>query len=377
MHIGVLGAGQLGRMLALAGYPLGFRFTFLDPTPDSPASQVAPQLTAAYDDPKALGHLGTADVVTYEFENVPDAAAASIEAHTRLCPNSTALRVSQDRLLEKSAFRQLGIATADFANVTTRQELEIAFGEIGTPSILKTRRYGYDGKGQQRLLQADAGQAAFDALGQVPCLLEKLVPFARELSLLCVRTDSGQMAFYPLVQNIHHEGILRVTLAPAPSLTPELQRLAEGYAQKLLQHLDYAGVLALELFQTNGQLLANEFAPRVHNSGHFTIEGAVTSQFENHLRAITNLPLGDTSIRGSVAMLNLVGNMPEASSILAHRDAHWHDYGKTPRAGRKLGHVTMVANSEAERSQLIADIEPILVASGALPANVVPGSDSG
>jgi 5-(carboxyamino)imidazole ribonucleotide synthase len=185
------------------------------------------------------------------------------------------------------------------------------------------------------------------------------------------------MAFYPLVQNIHHEGILRVTLAPAPSLTSELQRLAEGYAEKLLQYLDYSGVLALEFFQVNGQLLANEFAPRVHNSGHFTIEGAATSQFENHLRAITNLPLGDTSIRGSVAMLNLVGNMPEASSVLAYRDAHLHDYGKAPRAGRKLGHVTLLARDESERSRMLAEVSPILVASGALPEIVIPGVDSG
>ncbi len=371
MNIGVLGAGQLGRMLALAGYPLGFRFTFLDPTPDSPASQVAPQLTAPYDDPAALERLCAADIVTYEFENVPDAAAASIEAHTRLCPNSTALRVSQDRLFEKSAFQQLGIATADFANVTNPEQLQSALNQIGTPSILKTRRYGYDGKGQHRLMQADAAEGAFAALGQVPCLLEKWVRFTRELSLLCVRTQSGQMAFYPLVQNVHYEGMLRLTLAPAPNVPVELQKLAEGYAEKLLQHLDYAGVLALEFFQINGQLLANEFAPRVHNSGHFTIEGAATSQFENHLRAIADLPLGDTSIRGSVAMLNLVGNMPNAASILRYRDVHLHDYGKTPRADRKLGHVTIVAQSDAERSQLLTAIEPILVNSGAMPPGVV------
>jgi 5-(carboxyamino)imidazole ribonucleotide synthase len=372
VHIGVFGAGQLGKMLALAGYPLGFRFTFVDPTPESPASQVALQLTAAYDDPSALERLSATDIVTYEFENIPDAAAASIAARTRLCPNSTALRISQDRLLEKSAFRQLGIATADFANVTNRDQLQVALDEIGTPSILKTRRYGYDGKGQHRLLRADAGERAFITLGQVPCVLEKWVQFTRELSLLCVRTRGGQMAFYPLVQNVHHEGILRLTLAPAPGLTTELQRLAEGYAVKLLQHLDYAGVLALELFQINGQLLANEFAPRVHNSGHFTIEGAATSQFENHLRAIADLPLGDTSIRGSVAMLNLVGNMPNAASVLAFRDVHLHDYGKIPRADRKLGHITIVASNETERSQMLTAIEPTLVDCGAMPPGVVP-----
>jgi 5-(carboxyamino)imidazole ribonucleotide synthase len=205
----------------------------------------------------------------------------------------------------------------------------------------------------------------------VPCLLEQHVHFTRELSLLCVRSVNGALAYYPLVQNVHEDGILRLTLAPAPGLTPHLQQMAQQFAERLLNHLDYAGVLALELFQINGQLLANEFAPRVHNSGHFTIEGAATSQFENHLRAITGLPLGDTSIRGSVAMLNLVGQMPNAADILALRDVHLHDYGKLPRAGRKLGHVTLLAGNEAERSRMLAKIAPILVASGALPAQVV------
>ena len=281
-------------------------------------------------------------------------------------------RTSQDRLFEKTQFVQLGIATAAFADVTQPEALRAALAQIGVPSILKTRRYGYDGKGQQRITRLEQGASAFEALGQVPCLLEQRIDFTRELSLICVRSVSGELAFYPLVQNIHEAGILRVTLAPAPGLTPELQQVAQQFAESLLERLDYAGVLALELFQVNGQLLANEFAPRVHNSGHFTIEGATTSQFENHLRAITGLPLGETSVRGSVAMLNLVGNMPNAADILALPDVHLHDYGKEPREGRKLGHVTMLSRDDAERSRMLTKIAPILEAAGAMPANVIP-----
>jgi len=367
VNVGVLGAGQLGQMLALAGFPLGYRFTFLDPTPDSPASRLAPQIVANYDDEQGLRQLCEADVVTYEFENVPDGAAAVIAARTRLHPNPTALRTSQDRLLEKTQFQALGIATAPFANVTEPDELRAALETISAPSILKTRRFGYDGKGQRRISRVEEATQAFDALGRVPCILEQQVAFTRELSLICVRSITGELAFYPLVQNIHESGILRLTLAPAPGLTAELQQLAQGYAQRLLDHLDYAGVLTLELFQINGHLLANEFAPRVHNSGHFTIEGAVTSQFENHLRAITGLPLGDTSVRDCVAMLNLVGSMPEASDILRFKDVHLHDYGKQPREGRKLGHVTILAKDDAERRVKLEAIQSLLVKCGAMP----------
>jgi len=367
VHIGVLGAGQLGQMLALAGYPLGFRFTFLDPTPGSPASHFAPQIVASYDDPAALHRLCEADVVTYEFENVPDAAAAAIGARTPLHPNPTALRTSQDRVLEKTQFQQLSIATAPFAEVTQLSDLHEALETISVPSILKTRRFGYDGKGQRRIARREDAVSAFESLGQVPCILERQIAFTRELSLICVRSTSGELAYYPLVQNIHEAGILRVTLAPAPGVTPALQQLAQGYAERLLNHLDYAGVLTLELFQIDGQLLANEFAPRVHNSGHFTIEGAVTSQFENHLRAISGLPLGDTSVRDSVAMLNLVGSMPNAADILGMKDVHLHDYGKVPRADRKLGHITVLANSDEERSSKLERLAPILIRCGSMP----------
>ena len=309
-------------------------------------------------------------------ENVPDVAAAAIATRTRLCPSSLALRAAQDRFVEKSLFRQLGIATPDFANVTNHDELARALRAIGTPSILKTRRYGYDGKGQRRIQQLEDAAGAFDSLESVPCLLEQWVEFTRELSLLCVRSAAGEMAFYPLVQNVHDEGILRMTLAPAPGLTADLQKLAQTYAEKLLGYLNYEGVLALELFQIDGELLANEFAPRVHNSGHFTIEGAKTGQFENHLRAIADLPLGDTAIRGSVAMLNLVSRMPRAADLLAFRDFHVHDYGKEPRTGRKLGHLTIVASDDSERSRMLSAIEPILVTSGSLPPNVVTPRES-
>jgi len=368
VKIGILGAGQLGQMLALAGYPLGYEFLFLDPTEGSPASRLAPQIVADYTDPEALLRLCEADLVTYEFENVPEAAAAAIAARKPLHPNPTALKTSQDRLLEKTQFLQLGISTPKFANVTNLDELRAALQTISFPSILKTRRFGYDGKGQRRLSRVEEGERAFEELGQVPCVLEQQIPFTRELSLICVRSVTGELAYYPLVQNIHESGILRVTLAPAPDLTLELQQLAQSYAERLLTKLDYTGVLTLELFQINGQLLANEFAPRVHNSGHFTIEGAVTSQFENHLRAITGLPLGDTSVRDSVAMLNFVGNMPKAADILRFGDVHVHDYGKQPRAGRKLGHVTVLSRTDEERTRKVATLMPILVGCGAMPA---------
>jgi 5-(carboxyamino)imidazole ribonucleotide synthase len=265
----------------------------------------------------------------------------------------------------------LDIATSAFVSVGSQEELGSALQTLGTPCLLKTRRLGYDGKGQRRIAKFEEGPSAFEALGRVPCLLEQWIPFSRELSLLCARSVSGELAFYPLVQNVHHEGILRLTLAPAPGLTEALQQLAQQYAERLLGDLDYVGVLAIEFFDVAGQLLVNEFAPRVHNSGHFTIEGAVTSQFENHLRAITNFPLGDTSIRGSVAMLNLVGAMPNPVDVLINKDAHLHDYGKEPRAGRKLGHITLVARDETERAERLAAIEPVLVNCGAVPRDVI------
>lgn len=357
MRVGILGGGQLGRMLALAGYPLGLEFLVLDPAADAPAGQVAPHLASGYEDESALARLAECDVVTYEFESVPGAAARFIARTTPVHPAPGALAVAQDRWNEKSRFRELGIPTAPFARVDSQDELRAAVEKIGLPAVLKTRRLGYDGKGQAVIYRDEDIPVAWRELGRVPLILEGFVRFERELSLLCVRGMDGETAFYPLVENEHAEGILRLSRAPARALDPALQSAAETYGQHLLDKLDYVGVLGLELFQHEGRLLANEMAPRVHNSGHFTIEGAVTSQFENHLRAITGLPLGSTALRGPAAMLNFIGSLPEPAAVLAVPDAHLHLYGKAPRPGRKVGHATVLAPDEATREARIASLE--------------------
>ncbi|MBK7583711.1 MAG: 5-(carboxyamino)imidazole ribonucleotide synthase [Myxococcales bacterium] len=347
MRVGVLGAGQLGRMLALAGYPLGLEFCFLDPTPASPAGALAPQLAAPWNDPEALARLAECDVVTFEFENVPVETVESLSTKVRVHPSALALGVAQDRLREKTTFQELGIPTAKFMAVDDAAGLESALATIGLPAVLKTRRLGYDGKGQRVLRGPDDVAEAMAALSGTPLILESLVPFTRELSAIAVRSRSGETRFYPLVENEHEAGILRLSRAPAPGLDRGLQVMAEGYALRLLERLDYVGVLALELFDVDGTLYANEIAPRVHNSGHWTIEGARTSQFENHLRAVCDLPLGDASALGPSAMLNLIGRVPPAAQLLAIPDLHLHDYGKTPRDGRKVGHLTLRAESDA------------------------------
>jgi len=323
--VGVIGGGQLGRMLALAGIPLGLSFRFLDPAADAPAGEVGELLVGAYDDPELLDRLADgAEAVTYEFENVPVEAARRVGA----IPGAAALEAAQDRLAEKQLFRRLGIPTARIDD------------EVETfPALLKTRRLGYDGKGQ-RLVETRPGTVP----GHV---LEERVAFDRELSLLAVRGRDGDTRFYPLVENAHEGGILRTSRAPAAD-APQAE--AEEFGTRILDALGYVGVLALELFDVGGKLLANELAPRVHNTGHWTIEGSATSQFENHLRAILGLPLGSTESRPSL-LVNLIGSAPRAEDVLAHPGAHLHLYGKEPRPGRKLGHVTIVEPTpEAERA---------------------------
>jgi 5-(carboxyamino)imidazole ribonucleotide synthase len=355
--VGVLGGGQLGRMLALAGYPLGVRCRFVDPTPGSPAGELAEHLVADYEAPSALERLAECDVVTYEFESVPVTAARWLAARVPVYPPPDALATAQDRLLEKKCFQALGIPTAPFAAVSTREELDDAIARIGLPAVLKTRRFGYDGKGQ-RVLHTEADiEAGWNELGQHPLLLEGFVRFQRELSLLGVRDRAGNTVFYPLIENHHRQGILRVSWAPAPAVTPVLQTQAEHFCQRLLAHLDYVGVLALELFESDGHLHANEMAPRVHNSGHFSIEAARTSQFENHLRAVLGLPLGSTELPEPSAMLNLVGALPDSKSVLAVEGAHLHLYGKAPRPGRKVGHITVTAPT---REKLEARVRELL-----------------
>lgn len=344
MTIGVLGSGQLGRMLALAGYPLGLRFRFLDPVPDAPAGHLADQVEGAFDDEQVLERFAAGlELATYEFENVPVASARFLAARLPVYPPPQALEAAQDRLTEKGLFRTLGIPVPPFAPVDSPDDLAQALKEIGLPAVLKTRRMGYDGKGQ-RVLHAEVDAAdAWATLGGRPLILEGFVPFEREVSILAVRGRDGATAFYPLIENHHADGILRVSLAPAPNLTPELQREAEDYAARALEALDYVGVLAIEFFVQAGRLIANEMAPRVHNSGHWTIEGAETSQFENHLRAILGLPLGVTTPIGCSAMMNLIGVLPDPAATLALPNTHLHLYGKSPRPGRKVGHVTLRA----------------------------------
>ena len=332
--VGCIGGGQLGRMLALAGAPLGVRFRFLDPAPDACAGQVGELIVGAYDDEAALDRLAEgAAAVTYEFENVPRDAALRVHA----LPGARALELGQDRLVEKELFRRLGIETARFGSIE----------ETGVPALVKSRRLGYDGKGQRAVESVEP--IAEDELA------EELVEFDRELSIVAVRGTDGSMAFYPVAENEHRGGILAVSRAPAAGGP---QDEAEAIARLLLDELDYVGVLAVELFDVGGRLLANEFAPRVHNTGHWTVDGAVTSQFENHLRAILGLPLGDTRALGASAMVNLVGSAPPPERLLAIPGAHMHLYGKSARPGRKLGHVTLVDAQDdivAELVELAAD----------------------
>jgi 5-(carboxyamino)imidazole ribonucleotide synthase len=344
--IGILGGGQLGYMLALAGYPLDFHFRFLDPSPQAPVGRIAPRVTAEYTDFEALDKFahGLA-LVTYEFENVPVEAARHLAQKLPVYPPPQALEAAQDRLVEKRLFQKLAIPTTEFVAVNSEAELDTAIRKLGLPCVLKTRRLGYDGKGQWVLRAHEDIAAVQKQFPSTPLILERFVGFHRELSILAVRGRSGETAFYPLVENHHRGGILRLSLAPAPRLSEALQREAEDAARQILEALDYVGVLAVELFECGGHLLANEIAPRVHNSGHWTIEGAVASQFENHLRAVAGLPLGEARTVGHCAMLNLIGEVPEAAELLAVPDAHLHLYGKSLRPGRKVGHVTLRAPS--------------------------------
>ncbi|NJP05315.1 MAG: 5-(carboxyamino)imidazole ribonucleotide synthase [Chloroflexaceae bacterium] len=365
MKIGMLGGGQLGRMLILAGYPLGFSFRVFDERFSESAGAVAPQSVGRYDDIDALREFADGlDVITYEWENVPVAAATFLSSLCPVYPPPLALEQSQDRLTEKRFFHRVGIPTAPFVAVETRDDLDAAVQQTGLPAVLKTRRLGYDGKGQVVIQTPADVETAWATLGGSPLLLEGFVAFEREVSILAVRSRSGQMWCYPLVENAHADGMLRCSQAPAPHITPALQQQAESYAQRVGDALQYVGVLAIEFFyvvaqgsQTSTTLIANEMAPRVHNSGHWTIEGAETSQFANHIRAIAGLPLGSTRPVGYSTMLNCIGTMPDRSAILAVPGSHVHDYGKSARAGRKLGHVTVRGDDRTAVANAVESIE--------------------
>jgi 5-(carboxyamino)imidazole ribonucleotide synthase len=363
--VAVLGGGQLGWMLGLAGIPLGVSFRFLDPSPAAPAQAVGALVVGALDDERAVAEtVEGAAVVTYEWEGVPAATTRPLVARgLRVDPSSDALEVSQDRLAEKATFRELGIEVPEFAAVDSLDDLRAAVKTVGLPAVLKTRRGGYDGKGQAVLrTDGDVERGFGELAGAGPLILEAFVPFDREVSVLAVRNRAGDVLVWPLVENEHRDGILRVSRAPAPAVSAALQETAGGYARALLEHFDYVGVLALELFQTGERLAANEMAPRVHNSGHWTIEGAETSQFENHLRAILDLPLGSTASRGVSVMLNAIGELPDRDAVLAVPGAHLHDYAKAPRPGRKVGHVTVTAPDDATLTTRLALLHPLFSA---------------
>jgi 5-(carboxyamino)imidazole ribonucleotide synthase len=350
MTIGIVGAGQLGRMLALAGYPLGLDFLFLDRDARSPGGQIGPILTGELTDRGLLGQLSQrCEVLTFDWENIPVGALEALPGKARIAPPLRALAAAQDRLTEKRTFELLGIPTTRYAAVDSRETLELAVKRIGLPGVLKTRRLGYDGKGQFVLRKPADLDRAWEALGKTPLLYENLVPFSAEVSVIAVRGADGATAFYPLNLNVHRDGILRLTRAPYGNTA--LTRQAQRAARRVLEHFKYVGVLTIEFFVQRGKLVANEMAPRVHNSGHWTIEGADTSQFENHVRAIAGLPLGSTKARGYSAMINLVGEMPTRAPLLAEPALHWHDYGKSARPGRKLGHVTICDNTTKSRDR--------------------------
>ncbi len=358
MKIGVIGGGQLGRMLALAGTPLGMDFAFLDPAPDACAQALGEHIRADYGDQAHLRQLADeVDLVTFEFESVPAETVAFLSQFVPVYPSAEALRIARDRWFEKSMFKTLGIPTPEFADIQSQADLDAAVASIGLPAVMKTRTLGYDGKGQKVLRKAEDVTGAFAELGSVPCILEGFVPFSGEVSLVAVRGRDGETRFYPLVHNTHDSGILSLSVA---STAHPLQGLAEDYVGRVLRELDYVGVLAFEFFEVDGGLKANEIAPRVHNSGHWTIEGAVCSQFENHLRAVAGLPLGSTAKVGESAMLNFIGSVPAVSEVLAIEDCYLHHYGKAFKDGRKVGHATLRCADRATLDSRIAAVQALI-----------------
>lgn len=359
MQIGILGAGQLGRMMALAGLPLGQQFTLLDPG-GTPSAGIGELLTGS-DDATLEAFIERADVVTYEFEHLPVTLLERLEQVRPVYPSSRAIAVCQHRAKEKALFSQLGIPTPEYRLVDSAQALEAAARELGCPVVAKSTTEGYDGKGQAVLRTPEQAAEAWQSIQHEQLVVEAFVDFVREVSLIAVRGRDGEVRSYPITENQHEEGILRYSVAPLPDVDQALQATADGYIQKLLDELDYVGVLSLELFQTrDGRLLANEMAPRVHNSGHWTMNGAVTSQFENHLRAIAGLPLGDTTPRGLTCMVNVIGEEGDSAALLALEGVHLHRYGKSPRAGRKLAHINVVADDYATLMQRVHAVTALL-----------------
>jgi 5-(carboxyamino)imidazole ribonucleotide synthase len=353
-QVGIIGAGQLGRMLALAGYPLGLRCVFLDRSASAPAAQVAPILIGDLEDAAQLTELAaSSDVLTFDWENISGKALAPLEKLTQIRPPRAALEVSQDRMAEKALFSKLRIPVAAHAAIASKVELMRAIRKLGLPGVLKTRRLGYDGKGQFVVRSLPQIDEAWAAIGGSGLIYEKFQHFSREVSIVGARSAAGATVFYPLAANTHGGGILHYSIAPFAN--PGLERRARIYLKRVMNALAYVGVLTIEFFVVKGRLIANEMAPRVHNSGHWTIEGCVTSQFENHLRAICDLPLGSTRALGHTAMINFLGKMPDRARLLAVDGLAFHDYGKEPRPGRKLGHCTIFKSRATERDSALAN----------------------
>ena len=353
--VAVVGAGQLGLMLGEAAGGLDVRCRFLDPAVNPPAAAAGEVIRSEFDDLRGLDALVRgADVLTYEFENVPVDSLRPLRDRLPVYPPPSALERAQDRLLEKRLFDALDIPTAPYRNVESSADVGAAAESLGLPLVFKTRRFGYDGKGQAVVRSASELDSLWIALGGVPLIAERFVPFEREVSIIGARSRNGDVAIWPLSENRHAGGILQITLAPFDD--DVLFGDAAAFLKRMFEELDYVGVLALELFVAGGRLVANEFAPRVHNSGHWTIEGARTSQFENHLRAVLGVGLGDTAANGYAAMINLIGQVPPEARNLTDPDVYLHDYGKSPRDGRKLGHLTVVSESAENRDRRVAEI---------------------
>lgn len=358
MKVGILGGGQLARMLAEAGGPMGLEFVIVDPKPDASAASLGRFVQADYADPAALDRLADCDRVTCDFENVPAEALDALAERVQVRPSAASLAASQDRLIEKNRFSALGMDVAGYAEVGSRTDLAAAIDRLDFPAVVKTRRMGYDGKGQMVLRDAEDMELAWRKLGDRALIVEQWIPFDYECAISAVRTAEGELRCWPLSRTWHRDGILR--LAASLPVPKKLQAAAEALVCRLAEDMDYVGCLTLELFADGDRLLANEFAPRVHNSAHWTIEGAVCSQFENHLRAVCGWPLGATDARGTAAMVNFIGRMPAPEAWLAVPGLHWHDYGKSAREGRKVGHATLSVSDPAAMKALIPRLEGLL-----------------
>ena len=360
MKIGVLGAGQLGRMLALSAYPLGHQMRFLALSEEDPSSLLGKTFIHNNNPEMVSNFADSSDIVTYESENTDVTIVNEISKNTKVFPSDKSLYISQHRGREKALLDALKIPCAPYQMVNSLDDLKSAIKNIGIPSILKTATDGYDGKGQFLIKSETQIHEAWEKMAGADSILEGFINFKRELSLIAVRGIDGSLEYYPLVENSHHEGILRLTIAPAQNISASLQKKAEEYMSSILKEIKHVGVLTIELFESD-DLLVNEIAPRVHNSGHWTIEGAQTSQFENHIRAITESPLGQTTITSKFsAMINIIGVHGPIQKVLKTKNAHLHLYNKEERTGRKLGHITLTSNSIDELNKMIESLKEYL-----------------